>query len=224
MKKQKSATLPLLFGLMTSLTMALPVLAGEKIGNGGGGWICRNLDSTLSIRWVRLIDLYEAEIEFGLRTVTFENGNFFEVARTLLLERLAPIAPRLHGEVASNLLRIFEHLSPVEAELEVIPDADYRIRPRAQDCAGGKLEYAQIANNTLYGSTLLDRDIIASEKFSDADFAALLAHEAIYATFRERFGDLNSVRTRRLVGLLFSRLSEDQLRSEALKLLGSELN
>jgi hypothetical protein len=170
------------------------------------------------------VDLFEAEIEFGLRPVTIEDGNFFEAARILLEERLAPIAPRMHEKVARNLKRIFDHLAPVEAELEVIADANYRIRPRPQDCASGGLAYAQIANHTLYGSTLLARDIIASEQFSDTDFAALLAHEAIYATFRETHEDINSVRTRRLVGLIFSKLPLDQLKTEALRAVDADLN
>lgn len=38
--------------------------AGPRVGNGGGDWACREKNQAL--RWIRLVDLFEATNEFGL--------------------------------------------------------------------------------------------------------------------------------------------------------------
>lgn len=210
------------FSLMIA-SLGPNVQAGEKIGNGGGGWACRNQDVNSSLRWVKLLDLYEAQEEFGLRPVQIENGNFLEAASQILEARLAPIAPGFHARIRETLNRIFPLLSTVRADLEAIDDVAFRIRPRNQDCAGGSLAYAQIANYTTYGRILLNEELIGSELFSDTDMAALITHEAVYAYLRESYGDESSTRTRRIVGLLFSQASLSEVHRELEQLLGATL-
>ncbi|MCO4756339.1 MAG: hypothetical protein KC478_17800, partial [Bacteriovoracaceae bacterium] len=68
--------------LLTSLFMAgmsLSAFAGEGAGNGGGVWVCQNQDQLKTIRWARLVDLYEAEKEFLLSMKSFGERNFQEI-------------------------------------------------------------------------------------------------------------------------------------------------
>jgi hypothetical protein len=47
-------------------------------------------------------------------------------------------------------------------------------------------------------------------QFSELDRGALLIHEVVYKALRDGFGDLNSVRTRRIVAALFSNRSIEE--------------
>jgi hypothetical protein len=55
--------------IFSSVTHA--VAGGADVGHGGGAWVCR--DASDSIKWVKLVDLFEATNQFGLTLDSFSN-------------------------------------------------------------------------------------------------------------------------------------------------------
>jgi formylglycine-generating enzyme required for sulfatase activity len=115
--------------------------------------------------------------------------------------------------------------------LEVINDSLYRLKPNANQCAGGVLvtdpndgesmiPYEQVVNYKNDGNILLESDLF--NKLSETAKAALVFHEAIYKYRRDTAGDTNSIATRRIVGLIFSTLSTDDLKKALADLGESE--
>lgn len=206
--------------------VALAVLLGahpahaEKTGNGGGAWVCR--ESNGAIRWSQLVDLFEAENEFGLNLSTF-TGQVRDVVAQVQY-RIHQADRKFADELAPYLQKL-AHLEPnppqvthVEDVLKTIDDSLYRLEPAPRRCAGGALKFEQVANYKVSGQILVQADLFASLPI--AHRAALVLHEAIYAYRRELAEDQNSVATRRLVGLIFSEIAITELTKELDAILG----
>src|ERR1700677_3545870 len=48
-----------------------PSTKGNEGGNGGGTWVCREVDQ--SIRWIEVLDLYEAQHQFNLTIPNYKS-------------------------------------------------------------------------------------------------------------------------------------------------------
>jgi formylglycine-generating enzyme required for sulfatase activity len=197
--------------LMASITHVTHARA-EKTGNGGGAWVCREINGT--IRWSELVDLFEAKNEFGL-TLTPYSGSVGEIVELASLKILNANRPLY--EALAPFIRKLNYLKPnppkvtfSEDVLEVVDDSLYRLVPTPDLCLGGKVVYEQVANFKHDGYVLLQSEIYNS--FSNSMKAALVLHEAIYAYRRKMANDSNSVNTRRIVGLAFSTASPAELR------------
>jgi hypothetical protein len=181
---------------------------GPSTGGGGQGVVCYGSDG--QVNSVQLLDLWEAEAEYG-RTVMpsqlpiqaqvgagldnikdaisfegrFENGP--DRVRTLLqnitdrfLLGTDPHFRRLHG-----------------VRLALTSDSYGAVLPKV--CKVEQLvRYTDSLANV---EILIDDDLF--EKMNTTHQAALLVHEAFYALLRQQ-GELSSLRVRRAVGLAFS--------------------
>ncbi len=189
--------------------------AGERIGNGGGAWAC--VLPSGSFDWVRMVDLYEAETEFHF---TIERRTASPGAQAkLALQRLASADPKYAGELSQWLDHVLTHVTSVRAELQVIDDFLYHLKPYARECPNGKIEYVQTANFTSDGSILFREDVV--NLFDDTMKAALYLHEAVYADLRFKYGEQNSIRARHLTALLMSTLNGQALKVELNSILGT---
>lgn len=181
--------------------------AGDKVGNGGGLWACVSPDQQISKG--TLVDLYEARTEFGLILITSAESNPLNIVK----ERETYLRSNFNlylREWSLALSEVLEKMRLVEAELEKVDDALFRMRPLPSTCAG-TWNYIQFANFTHLNQVLIRKDIWNHEAIPALDKAALIWHEAIYKWLRATYGDRDSVRARQIVGLMFAQLTPQEL-------------
>lgn len=200
------------------------IAGGNTIGNGGGSWVCRELSGT--IRWSKLVDLFEETDEFGLTPKHYSGMTRIEIVDQVQ-NRIAQ-ADRDLADAISPILRDLNYLraNPPAVTytshlLQTIDDSLYRIKPSQSDCVGGAVAYEQVVNYKNDGLILVDTELYNS--FDLNTQAALILHEAIYKYRRDVKLDSDSVITRRIVGLIFSNLSTEDLKKE-LATLGEKEN
>ena len=186
-------------------------MAGPRVGNGGAGWVCQDRE-TKTYRWIRLVDLFEAENEFGLK-VPQQAGSYREILGRKL-DTLRLELPGLHQMLTTSADQL-ERSTKILADgstLTRIDDGRVRVPPSPRSCEGGYLYYGQLANFTDDGRLLINGAYFNQKVFSETDRAGLLLHEILYKSLRDRRGDTNSTRARQLVGLLFSDLGAKDIR------------
>ncbi len=191
----------------------------DGAGNGGGAWACRNKDQLQTIRWVKFVDLYEAEKEFPLQLKTFGSRDYQKIVDAQKA-RLFSVNKNLYERLRPYFEEVEDNIREVDVDLEIIDDALYRVYPPARDCLGGTIKYIQLANFTYYGAVLINQHFFNNAKLSEIDKAGLMFHEAIYAFLRDRHGDTTSVRTREIVGYIFSTLKNSEIREKIDLILG----
>lgn len=185
----------------------------EKIGNGGGAWVCRETNST--IRWAKLVELFEATDQFGLVPAEYQGSP------KDIVEQVQARLSRANPELSHALVPYFTKLNNLDPRtpgvtytdniVQTIDDSFYHLKPSPKRCAGGALAYEQVVNYKEDGLILVASEV--SSALPNNEKAALIFHEAIYAYRRNTFGDSNSVVTRKMVGLIFSTLSDEELKS-----------
>lgn len=222
--KTKSNRQRLVLSLLL-MAFAASVHAGEgAVGNGGGTWVCREQNG--DVRWVKLVDLFEAQGEFGL-TLAQLQGKYEDIVDQTYL-RLYRANPKFAEAVLKrldelNYLRPSNDVIWTDDTLSVIDDSLYRLKPSVRKCTGGLLgsdpksgepmiPYGQVVNFKNDGKLLVQSELF--NNLTETEKAALVYHEAIYALRRDVAGDKNSVSTRRIIGLLFSTLSTEELKRE----------
>jgi hypothetical protein len=187
--------------------------AGPRVGNGGAGWVCQDR-STKAYRWIRLVDLFEAENEFGLK-INPHAGSY----REILDQKMATIlreVPSLQKKLTTDAQRLISSITmvPDGSTLTRIDDGRIRVPPSPRSCQNGYLYYGQLANFTDDGRLLINGAYFQHSVFSETDRSALLLHEILYKSLRDTSGDTNSTRARQLVGLLFSDINSTELRAD----------
>jgi formylglycine-generating enzyme required for sulfatase activity len=223
--KTLMVTLASVGALGMGLTASQSAVAKEGgIGNGGGTWVCQNNDSLGTIRWAKLVDLYEGRTEFSRSIPEVKNLDSDQIVDQIMVRRLFPISEDLYKSINDELETVKSNLVMVNADLQIVDDALYRIRPMKTECLGGTISYVQLANYTDYGKILIQENLFQDPHLSETDKAALMIHEAVYAFLRDRYSDKTSVRARKLVGLLFSTINQESLKKEIEKLLGGGLD
>lgn len=217
----KTAILPWALALSLSAGAFAQSLAarGDGAGNGGGAWVCQNNDQLQTIRWAKMVDLYEAEKEFLLPMKDFGNRDYREIVDSQKV-RLFSIDKLLYEKLIPHFEEVEANIREVDVDLEVIDDSLYRVRPPARDCLDGKVKYIQLANYTHYGVVLVNEYLFNNPKLSKSDKAALVFHEAIYAYLRSNYQDEDSVRTREIVGYIFSELKNVEIKERVDAVLG----
>lgn len=205
------------FGFLLSLALVLlsPSLGhAEKTGNGGGAWVCRETDG--KIRWSNLVDLFEAIEEFGLTLAQYP-GSTSEIVDQVV-RRISQANPDLSNTLASYLKQL-NSLEPnppqvtyTDNVLVAIDDSLYRMMPSPRRCAGGSVAYEQVINYKEDGLILVAGEVFNS--LSSNAKAALVLHEAIYKFRRDTSGDATSVVTRRMVGMILSTMSSEELKKQ----------
>ncbi len=218
-KSQRRAHLVALIIMLATSLLTSEFAQAEKTGNGGGAWVCREANGT--IRWSQLVDLFEAENEFGLTLASYP-GSVREVVDQLQLR-----ISRVNQDLYESLIPYFEDVNYLENDppditytedvLTVVDDSLYRLKPSPKRCSGGEINYEQVVNYKNDGLILVQSEILNS--FANSVKAALVFHEAIYAYLRDVAGDTVSTKARRMVGLILSTLSTTDLK-KALEDLG----
>lgn len=201
-------------GLAILCQSALAHGGGVIIGNGGGSWVCR--ETSGAIRWSKLVDLFEATGEFSLE-LNHYSGSAHEVVEQVK-SRIAAASPSFFNALAPYIQDLNDLKSNPPAVTyitnieQIIDDSFYRIKPAPSLCAGGSVAYEQVVNYKNDGFILVQSEIFNS--FDSNVQAALILHEAIYKYRRQVRLDTDSVATRRMVGLIFSTVSTDDLKKE----------
>lgn len=189
-----------LFFVLTFLSSVAQAKEGGSVGNGGGAWVCRNSNS--NPQWVRTVDLFEAENEFGL-TITRNDQLPSDMQLKQIRTAVKIVNAQFETALGFALKRLkTSHQMVVDVELNITDDSLFRIKPAKKTCPNGTINYEQLANFTEYGKILIDRELF--QKLSNTEQTALWLHEAIYLLERERKKATNSVATRKLVGYLMS--------------------
>lgn len=185
-------------------------IAGPKVGNGGGLWLCRDRES-LNYKWIELTDLFEAKNEFGWELKEFKGQTFPEIYLSIV--ELARKNTKLGALISKYGVDPIQKLTFIHkyATLTSINDGFYKVRPSAASCSDGYIHYAQLANFTNDGVILVNSSLWAEPLLSSRDKAALLVHELVYKVLRDSRGDKNSLPTRAIVAALFSQLNEAEL-------------
>jgi len=198
MSNSKSAAFVVLGLMLTNLNFAM---AGNESGHGGGTWVCRDT-ATDAIRWVKLVDLFEAKSEYGLTLDSFSTQP--------IDTQLSKVADKIKTANADIFSIYAEDLKNLRATLLIsenidishIPDAHFKVTPAKDLCPGGKIDYEQVANFP-DGQNLVIAALLYS-RLSLAEQAALLVHEAVYKMYRDEIDLDNSDLAREAVGYLFS--------------------
>lgn len=205
------------------LFLASPhVQASTRVGNGGAGWICREKRDSSIIRWLTVVDLFEARYEFNLKL----SGNYESDEWALAASKVAMLQVQV-PEFARHLtdlkdIRKALVILPKEVSLEMIDDGAIRVRPAPVTCFGGYLFYFQLANFTHDGRLLVNGEVWNDSAMGAIGRGALLVHEIVYKAIREHAGDRTSVRARAIVGLLFADLPAAERAEQIRKILAAD--
>lgn len=193
----------------------------DGAGNGGGAWICRDRESD-EILWSQVIDLYEAENEFGLQLKYTVDEDYFDILIDVI-NRIEVINSELYSEISPYFSEFISATSNVKFKdhVEIVDDVLFREKPQEVNyCINGRIEYMQLINFSDDNQMQLN-SFITNLKFSSLDRAALVIHEVVYLYLRDKSDDLSSIRTRRITGLLFSNKDNQELDLEIQRILST---
>lgn len=180
-------------------------VAGDKVGNGGGLWVCHTEGV---FEKLHLVDLYEAEHELLWSMKTFSSEKKSERIVEEVVAEVQKYFPTYSREWLAHLRWVQKKKKFVRLELEKVDDALFRTRPPSQACPNGLWEYKQLANFThILNDVIISEELWNHPRLSETDRAGLLWHEAIYYWFRTKYQDSDSTRARYVTGLLFSQLT-----------------
>lgn len=193
--------------------------AGDKIGNGGGLWVCSSPQK--EPLFAELVDLFEARVHEKLSLFALNEQKSVIQNVGNLAEDFRKGIPELSEVWGLSLQVVLNRMNLVEAELEKINDVDNLIRPLPSSCKGN-WDYVQFANFTNNGELLIRKDFWEDSTLHQLSKVGLLFHEAIYFWLRETKQDPSSVRTRKIVGVLLSTLPMAEKRQRILKTLDTQ--
>lgn len=194
--------------LLLSLFLIIPALAGDKINNGGGIWICENAE--LEITSSVLVDLYEAENEFKWTLIQPTESDPWKIVDSVSAS-LPGRFPKQAGAWQATLAEVRGRFDYIRGELTIADDSKFRAKPLPSLCrTGGGWQYRQFANwDDRSNHGIIREDYWQSPRISSLDKAALVWHEAIYRWLRVSYGDNDSTRARELVGVVFAENTPD---------------
>ena len=195
-----------LLAVLTLFISAMGAHAGSETGNGGGTWVCRELDG--SLRWAKLADLFEAENEHGFK-IDWRKTETMDEHMARVEQKLLSANPRLYVSLMNRIETVRSRVtfSPAVAVADS-GDADFTVRAPLSLCPGGKVGYEQVAVYKNYDRLGKGARIFVDTELwnalSSIEQAALYFHEAAYLMFREIMDDKKSTRAREAVAVLFS--------------------
>ena len=194
---------------------------GDSIGNGGVLWACRSMGSGRTIYSAVLTDLYEAQVQWKLSLLPDPGGDPMQIYldRKMWLQKELPDMFRM---LDARFQYVEQHLSLVRAELVSTNDFNNVLKPEASTCPQGEWQSLNIANFREEDQVIL----LSSELWNGSQVpalhkAALLFHEAVYYWLRTYLGVTNSDKARRITGILFSKLSPEEMKAAITRVLGS---
>lgn len=191
--------------------------APDRIGNGGGVWMCEG--SAGEIFDLMFMDIFEARREYQLNIpeVTESYSIVIQKQKDWIVKNLSKGA-----QIQDHVEYVEKNITWIEDIIVSIPDAANKITPHPSLCKQGKWAPVQLVNFTDDFRILVRRELFESPLLTDMERAAVYLHEGIYSYLRTEFGDQNSVRTRAIVGILFSDLSDSEKIQRIMKVLNQE--
>lgn len=215
---------------------SVQALAGTRVGNGGGAWICRERNQTL--RTAEVVDLWEQREEHRLQpdAMIFSVGSTLTTGLDQIESKIQTLINELAAETqgtssstslslthyergATTFLRLFRRerleaqriltLTDDSSFLTRIYDDYLRVRPNPEViCPGGVVQAEQVANYTPLNQLLVRQSLWNHPQFGIRGQISLLSHEIVYAAFRiPMIDDSDSVRARHLTAHLLSSAS-----------------
>ncbi len=194
-------------GFMSAIVLChfSSAIAGDKIGNGGGVWVCQG--PQFEVFNVMFMDVFEARREYQL-TVPETTSSDLE---------LVQVQKSWIGKLIASGAKINQHIQYVEKNItwiddviNSIPDAANKISPHPSTCKQGEWKAVQLVNFTDDFRVLVRRDLFQSSFMTNMQRAAVYLHEGIYSYMRTEFGDTNSVRARAVTGFLLADLPDNE--------------
>lgn len=177
--------------------LALSVLAinsawaaeGDRSGNGGVGVVCR--DPHGKILNAQMLDIFEGE-NMDQNPLQYSQSGLD--VNTMI--RLAALQMISNAQFTKDFQT---ELAKVKANIVILPSTDVGLTPTndafpalyKKGCA-----FEQVANYMNDGKIRVDREIY--NQLDKLNRAALYVHEAVYALSRNRVGETNSIRSRKL--------------------------
>lgn len=196
--------------------------AGDRLGNGGGGWVCYNQDK--SVRWAMLADLFEAQKKYGVLVEDGLASDNKEISNYALKEvlKLHWLGNELGYNITHELQAYTGKMMRVPFRLGTINDANYTATPDETDCVNGKIVRKQLA--IFYGQgeiAIADRKFVNNEVMSLNNQAALLSHESLYIFMKKHFPELanDSDVIRKINGLLYVQMPQAEFIQRVKELL-----
>lgn len=197
------------FFLMAGLVIMVQVAfaSGGETGGGGKGVVCRNTNG--SVQSIELLDLWEARVLYNRNVVSSSTPLAIQVRAALSsLANAVDFTPYGPGDTGvgaalNNQADLFLKNSPKVLRLRGVtltPTPDSYEAAYPNTC---KIE--QIVNykgSADRPNILVNQDLW--DKLTPTGQAALIVHESFYSVLRNFFGETDSIRTRRLVGYVFS--------------------
>lgn len=186
-----------------ALFLAMPAFAGIGAGNGGGAFICP--DPTKS----EFLDLFEAgqPSPEGLGLTIPLSNDPIETQIQGAFKRLNP-ATALYRRVEATYAQVkAARQIPVPAGFELAWPSDEHNKYAPAGCYQKGIMLFHDSDNSV------DIDTTSLSDLPPTQQAAAWVHETIYKFFRETQNAQNSITARKVVGFLFSDLTDDQVAS-----------
>ena len=171
--------------------------AGDKIGNGGGAWVCRNAHDK-KINYIETYDLYESKILFKKNIL--ESTDAYEIQVKKALDKFKKSSFRITLEDADIFLKLSrgENSIPSDFSLNDIGDlGDVGEIIKKENC---KVEF--IFNYTDEGDIYFNK--VLFDLLSETSKAAIITHEVIYKYLRKVDKVETSRRARRINAQLYT--------------------
>jgi len=177
--------------------------AGDS-GHGGGGYVCPQKDGTTN---VVLVDIWEANLRVHLANKSYSkiplsDADLYKQVNEALI-RLSTVNKAFAEKVKKELQYIEQNYTeaPAYALISEPQDVSPDLGPRGCKLKG----VATYIDNFWNGEGVLWIDMKHFNNMHVTHQAALFVHEAVYKVLRERsLIEINSVNTRKIVGILFS--------------------
>lgn len=176
--------------------------AQNRVGNGGDVILC---DNKAEGKTVKILDLYELETSTPKKELFSLTSNSKDewTATREIFERLKPFAPKLFDQYVARLKSIQSEIDfKPDIRLSNVKDSEHLYLPKSKKC---KLYQIAIRKNTV---TKEEKRFVVDEELwkelNTINRSALISHEIIYEHLF-KLGETNSVKARKIVGLLFSK-------------------
>jgi hypothetical protein len=200
--------LTLLYGVF--LLLGSSAYAGNDSGHGGGAFICQ--DSSQS----EFLDIYEARRgAFGTPAGTIQASplsiqDSADPVETQIQSAFArlKLSPPVYNLVLQTYQQVrMAKIIPLPPGEELAWPSDEKNRYIKAGCEAVGIMVFYDAENAM------DQDTASLQSMPNTEQAAAWVHETLYKFFRATQNDTDSVRTRQVVGHLFSNESSDQVLS-----------
>lgn len=151
----------------------------------------------------QLLDLWEASSGYGPfylhpQEIMYSNeGIDKQIARAV--QRLTSALPEFGERVAKHVTHVRQHWMAIPPNAYVVPPTDTKVRFLPRGCQiVGFGAYSDSDDNLVI-------DPAIAKSVTQTDLAALFVHEAVYKVLRDSGEVEDSWKTRRIVGLMFSK-------------------